>query len=347
MARRTPSVQAALDEYLATRQHNAENTRINDQSVLQAFVRRIGDIQVGHLTARHVENYFLGSGGLIERNNPRSYNKVRQRVLGFLTFCADRGYSRTPLMTNIRPRKVFHRDRLRLTPDQMLEMLEATTNARDRGMLAVAVNLGLRAGEITGLTVSDVNLPGQTLHVVVSKSGFAEYMPISSDLDGELRLWLVAYAREVGSAMTGHAFLFPARHPPRLRSMTSAKYPTLPQPGALRPQDRLTKPAVVVQRALRRLDMDVEAGEGFHTLRRSAARAFFDRMASEGHDEALRMTSSFLHHSSSQVTETYLGLQHERIKRDLALRGQPFLSAMVDRGNVTPIRRAASGESDA
>ena len=63
-------------------------------------------------------------------------------------------------------------------------------------------------------------------------------------------------------------------------------------------------------------------------------------MAEKGHDEALRMTSSFLHHSSVQTTEVYLGLQHERIKRDVALRGQPFLTAMVDQTNVVRLDRA-------
>jgi hypothetical protein len=86
-----------------------------------------------------------------------------------------------------------------------------------------------------------------------------------------------------------------------------------PRPGEPRPDVQLTHPARVVQRALKRLGVEIEAGEGFHTLRRSAARAFFDSMAAAGHDEALRMTSAFLHHSSTQVTEVYLGLRHERV----------------------------------
>jgi integrase len=347
MARHTPTLQAALDEYLATRRHTAANTQINDRSVLNLFVRHVGNIQVGHLTAQHVEDFFLGPQGLMQRNNARSYNKVRQRVSGFLTFCADRGYKRSPLMSNVRPMRVFHRERLRLTPAQMLDLLDRTADPRDRGMLAVAVNLGLRASEITGLQVGDVNLHAQTLHVVISKSGFEDLMPLSSDLEDELRRWLTAYARSIRSALTDEAYLFPARYAPRLRGMTTPGHPTMPQPGALRPEQRLTKPAAVVQRALRRIGLEIDAGEGFHTLRRSAGRAFFDSLLSAGHDEALRMTSAFLHHSSSQVTETYLGLQHERIKRDDALRGRPFLRAMVQADNVVRLPIVATNDGDA
>lgn len=121
MARRTPSLQDALDEYFTTRLHTAQNTQINDRSVLNGFVRSFGDLQTGHLTPQRVEHYFFGPGGAIHRYNARSYNKVRQRVAGFLAFCAARGYNRAPLLANVHARKVMQQE-LRLTPDQMVQM---------------------------------------------------------------------------------------------------------------------------------------------------------------------------------------------------------------------------------
>lgn len=200
------------------------------------------------------------------------------------------------------------------------------------------MNLGLRAAEIVGLKVEDVNFEAQTLHVVISKSGIEDHMPMSSDLEVELRRWVTHYARQV-PGLSSQAFLFPARHAPRLRSMTTTERADVPQPGALRPDTSLSHPAVVVQKALRRINLQIEAGEGFHTLRRSAGRAFFDSMSEKGHDEALRMTAAFLHHASCQTTEVYLGLQHERIKRDVAIKGQPFLSGMVENHTVLRLAR--------
>ena len=344
MARQTPLVSDALDEYLTTRTHLAANMLINDRSQLHAFARFLGPIQVGHLTAQHVEAYFVGRAGITNRMNARSYNKARQRVNGFVGFLASRGYNRKPLMANIHARKVFERDRLRLTPAQMLALYDVADNPRDRCMLAVACNLGLRAGELTTVQIRDVNLEASTLHVVISKSGIEDHMPISADLAPELRRWLRKYQDQVRRPLGPDDFLFPTRHAPRLLRMDPANVQAVQRlPGAWRPEVKMTHPARVVQIALRRIGLDIDPGERFHTLRRSAGRAFFDHLAALGHDEALRMTSAFLHHSSTQVTEKYLGLQHERVKRDHALKNLPFLTSMVSTENVTPIRRTGNG----
>lgn len=341
MARTTPLISEALNEYMATRTHLAANTLINDRSQLQAFVRFLGTIQAGHLTPQHVEAYFVGADGITNRMNARSFNKARQRVNGFVGFLASRGYNRKPLLANIHPRKVFRRDRLRLSPTQMLALYDAADNPRDRCMLAVACNLALRAGELTSLRIRDINFQASTVHVVVSKSGIEDHMPLSSDLAPELRSWLTTYADQLRRPLRPDDYLFPTRHAPRLLRMNPANTAeAVRRPGGWRPEAKITHPARIVQIALRKIGLEIEAGEGFHTLRRSAGRAFFDRLASLGHDEALRMTSAFLHHSSTQVTELYLGLQHERVKRDAALKNQPFLSTMIDDENVTPLRRA-------
>jgi site-specific recombinase XerD len=88
----------------------------------------------------------------------------------------------------------------------------------------------------------------------------------------------------------------------------------------------IVKMAAIVQKALIAAGHTIEKGEGVHTLRRSVARIFFDKACASGHDAALRMTSSLLHHASTQVTEGYLGLQHERLTRDEVLRGKQFLT---------------------
>ncbi len=71
------------------------------------------------------------------------------------------------------------------------------------------------------------------------------------------------------------------------------------------------------------------------------ARALFDALCSQaGYDGAIRTVSSLLHHASAATTERYLGLSTEQERRDQMTRGKPFLSAMVDSENVTPLRKA-------
>lgn len=338
MARTTPSAQDALTEYLLTRTHCAPNTQLNDASVLWIFVRYLGGIQIGHVTAQHVERYFFQ--GPPKDHLPSSYNKARQRVEGFLKFCETRGWVRRSLLHNVARRRVVQRDRLRISPSQMLDLLETTPCPRDRCMLAVGINLALRASEITSLRVGDVNLANGDLHVVISKSALEDHMPISAELDVELRRWLTIYAEDVRvqrhQALKAEDFLFPSREPSRI--VWTGKSTQARMPGPWRPGIRMTHPARVVQLGLARIGVQIGAGEGFHTLRRSAGRAFFDAVSNEGHDHALRMTMSFLHHKSSATTELYLGLRHEQVKRDEMLRGKPFLSRLVAGGEVVRLR---------
>src|SRR4051794_22386262 len=193
IARTTPMLTDALEAYFQTRTNLADNTQANDRSVLTRFVRSLGSIQVGHLTPEHVEKYFVGSDGIVHTQRPSSYNKTRQRVEGFLKFCVGRGWIRRDLLANIGRKRMVRSDRLRLTPAQLLSLLDAAATPRDRCMLAVGINLGLRAIEITGLLESDVNFDAGELHVVISKSGIEDRMPISSDLEPELRRWLRHY----------------------------------------------------------------------------------------------------------------------------------------------------------
>lgn len=62
--------------------------------------------------------------------------------------------------------------------------------------------------------------------------------------------------------------------------------------------------------------------EGVHTLRRSGARALYDRLVSEGYDGAMRTVQSMLHHSSIQTTEHYLGIHLDKKRRDDVVRGK-------------------------
>jgi len=97
-----------------------------------------------------------------------------------------------------------------------------------------------------------------------------------------------------------------------------------------RPKQVHTNPWRMVQRPLRKMGYPT-LGEGFHTLRRSSARALFEalRSAGEGRDHALMVVKEFLNHASVTQTEHYLGLNQERAIRDAILKDKPFLSALA------------------
>ena len=237
-----------------------------------------------------------------------SFNKTRSRIKCFLDFCIRRGWLTGDLLMAVRPRRVTRRGRLILSPSELLAMLGLAADPRERAMLAVGMNTALRAGEIADLRISDVDLDAGDLSVRITKSHTEDAMPISMELDAELRSWMIKYQVEVGRILSPDDHLFPAREPGHWRGQNEsvpASRATRVMPNRLvfvyghpRPNKPINKPAVIVQRAIARLGLIVETGEGFHTLRRSAARAFYESRRDDGHDYALRDTSALLHHSS-------------------------------------------------
>lgn len=341
MARRsTPTVHEAVEKYLALRKRKfAHDTWVNDRSQLYRFANSIGRDRMMHtLTTDDVEAFFFtGDHPLCDQMAASSFNKVRSRVTTWLDFCRRRGMVDNDLMAEVDPLPVIKRDRLRLSPAELLDLPNFATTPRDRCLIVLAANTALRASEITSLRVKDVDLAAGWLQVSVHKSRLEDVMPITDELDGALRSWLVNYVDAAGP-LDGDWFLFPSRRPGRNRySRTAGLLKATYEHGPLVPSSPISKPALVVQRALRASGSIIERGEGLHTVRRSVARAFFDSNVRRGYDSALRATSALLHHSSTQVTEHYLGLMSEKLHRDEVLRGRSFLTAMINDSNVRRI----------
>jgi integrase len=312
--RSTPLLSEAAKEYLEVREtYLARNTFINERIQLRLFIAGVGDRRCHLLTARQTEQWFALEA---TRQKASSYNKIRSRVAGFIKFAMLRGWMDTDPAGMVRPRKVVKEERFRLSVPELLELPSYARSERDRAIIVTACTTALRADEIRNLRVRDVDLAGGWLRVMISKSSKQDVMPVTQELAVELREWLKAYERMTRTDLEPEWYLFPAR----VRGNGSGVY-------RVDGTARINKMASVIQEAIKAAGHVIDSGEGVHTLRRSVARAFFDMACVAGYDAALRMTSSLLHHSSSQVTEIYLGLQSERLSRDDFLRDQPFLTA--------------------
>ncbi len=335
---KTPTLIEAVDEFYETRSvHLAPTTLYNERSVIRSFMRGVGEKRQCHtITQREVERWFAAEAN---RQAASSYNKVHSRVSGFIRFCQRRGWITADLMGEVRTLKVVKRERMRLSPAELLTLPDCASNERDRILITIATNTALRAGSIVSIRVGDVDLANGWLRVTIHKSSQQDQLPITAALDVALRRWLVAYEEDAGP-LRPDWLLVPRRQPGHggvkdERGQWVGGY-EMRTSGSLLPQQTMKNPAEVVQKALITQGHVIARGEGVHTLRRSVARAFFDSLsAREGYDTALRDCSALLHHAHSHTTEGYLGLSSERLARDRALRGQPFLEAMVSDENVT------------
>jgi len=348
----------AVEEYIAFRRARvAPTTAANEAFVLRRFATWYGNVQLRHMRSERVGEWFFGSTGLLAEHVTRdrrtrqpitavTANYYRIRLNSFFVWATKRGYLKSDLLAEVEPLPVTRRTRLQVDAEKLLSLPHAMGNRRDAAFVALLINSGFRAGTATALRVGDVDLVAGSIRVHISKSHLEDVFPVTSDLAPQLGSWLRAYSRDIGRPLDADDYLFPARRASVYRWVLRADGTKERQrtDGAWKPDRMLTHPERVVQEALRLAGVAVTPGEGCHTLRRSVARAFFDQAAKSGYDGALRVTASLLHHRSTATTELYLGLSADRLRRDAALRGKPFLSEIASTKRRERLRPVDSDE---
>ncbi len=357
--RNQPRLSDAVTEYLRLRRvRYAHATVVNEGYVLRRFAACYGDVQVRHMRPERVAAWFYGDArgaGLLGEHRTRdlvhrapitatTHNYYRSRLKSFFRFCTQRGWLREDLLMDVEPMRVFRRERQQPSPQILLSLLDAAANDRDRAYIALAINTALRSREVTHLKVGSVDLKSGWLTVTIFKSSQEDLLPITRELNAELREWLHQYALDLGRPLHRDDYLFPARRGSVYRWYVAADGTKVKgrTPAAWLPDRPVKHTERIVQEAMRRVGLETKH-EGTHTIRRAVARAFFDKMTSEGYDEALRTVSVLLHHRSSATTEHYLGLSSERKRRDALLHGQPFLTTLTTEADVMPLRASQAG----
>lgn len=347
---------SAIEEFLSDRvaRRWAKDTIRADRQALYMFLREVGDKQMASLRPKHVENWFYGPKGLMSEHrtaewgsrtrralSPATHNQYRNRLKVFFDWCTRRGYLRQDLLYDVRPMKVPARKRQRPAPGVLLAMLDHADNARDRCFIATSINTGLRSKELSGLQVSDADLDSGYLSVVITKTGEEDEVPITADLDTELRRWLLSYAEDLGRPLRPDDYLFPSRSGGLISHYVTnedGSREMVRTPYVWKPEVAMGRTEKIIQRALDRLNLPVRY-EGTHTIRRAVALAYFNDAAQEfGDVGALRETAALLHHSNLATTERYLSMTAEKNRRNRRMLGKPFLSAMIESDNVTRLK---------
>jgi len=336
-----------VDEYISSARSNgyAEGTMSNISRGTRGLLETIGNIRVSNIRPQHIDQYFAAR--LSRRVAAGTLNNELIALRGMFAFAIARRY--IPATGD----PTAHRRSMRRTPREFRRLpasmfptlLNACTHPRDRVFIALGLYLLLRAGEISALRVKHVSLDRGYVSAQIFKSAIADEMPIPSELDHELRHWLTWYAQTAGP-LNPEWYLVPAKHRPQLRAGGGVDIFT-----PLKPTVKLTHSETIVQRALAEVGIEPRDAsgrptrEGGHTLRRSAARALFDRLVEEGgRDGAGRVVQSLLHHSQFSTTERYLGIDQDRLRRDHLLKGQ----AMFPVGpNVIPLEVARGDHQSA
>jgi integrase len=311
-------IDPAIREFSEWRTRDAEfshNTWVGEMPGLFYFADFMIDREVGELhevTPELCAEWKASLGHLAENTRATRLSQLRT----FLGYCINRGWLEadpTVLLVARRPAPVRRRQ---LDAAQLLALIDSCEFPQHRIILALAANLALRQSEIKTLRISDVDLDGQTVlvHVHKTRKTPPDPMPVTAELDVELRRWLAHYARQC--VLTRDTLLVPSQH-----VASGSRRVTY------RTDRSVAEPEDVVKAALTRIGWDVVKGEGIHTVRRSVARIFFDAAeADASYHEALLGTMRLLHHDKPETTLGYIGVDRQTQARDRFLRGQRFLS---------------------
>lgn len=341
-----------IEEYLAScaSRGDADTTLRSKRGTLDKLLndRSTGNILVANIGPHHIDSTFetMRQAG----NRASTLNARRSHFMHFFKWCQSRRYIAVTAnpMDGTRALKSVPRKRVMVPVGKFGHLLDCATHPRDRMVVALGLYLFVRQSEISSMRVDSVDLDGGWLDVQIHKTGQRDRMPVSSELDVELRRWLTFYAESSGSLDPSWA-LVPARGRPVMRAAKGTRGFAIrvDDGNRLQPTHALRQIERVVQAALVKAGFSIwdDEGrrnfEGVHTLRRSGARARFDALIEAGHDGAIREVQAMLHHSSTAMTEHYLGLTLDIDRRDKHVRGKPMFPGMDSSTIVTlPQRRA-------
>ncbi|MFI8237587.1 tyrosine-type recombinase/integrase [Streptomyces sp. NPDC085866] len=341
----TPKLSFAKDSFIRQR---AAASRSRDvgyayKSLLRRFEANVKDCHTGSLRPHHFEDFWYGEGGLSDTCSSQTLGKYRNDMKQFLSFVYRREwttYAPDFLLDGIREKTTrVNRNRYRMTRAELRSLIAAAEDPRDVALICFVACTGVRISEALGMRIRDVSFSKSELYVYLPKTKQEVTYPLASDLEAALREWLTAYAAQVGK-LSKSFHLFPAYH--RQRWIEGGG--RLPA-NQYNPENHITGPRVLLAPIAERAGIELEEGDGWHTIRRSFARILYDDCVAMGHDAALRVVQAALNHASVKTTEHYLGLNLERQQFHRLMKGHAFLTADIEPGKIVTLdeRRAARG----
>jgi integrase len=198
-----PTFQTLADEYMAA--VTLRDTR-NLVSRLSWWCKRLGELKVTAIDEFKVDDALHDLAKSRTGSTINRYKSTLSAVLRW--FIRHRDYKHLNYRNPVRAESVSTfrenpaKDRF-LTDDEQRRLLDACRLATwDRMYLLVlmALTTGARKGELLGLRWCDIDFPGRTARLAVTKNGKARLLPLTAPVLAELQRF-----REVGDALVFHS----------------------------------------------------------------------------------------------------------------------------------------------
>lgn len=258
---------------------------------------------------------------------PKTFNREMSGVRAFLNWAYDcNRLDRTKRhlgKLKERPNEVVT-PKLWVTEAQLPEIEAAARrwHVRDAAFVVTLFYTMRRAGELTSLRVKDFDLrerpdapDGRLIWVNHKGRGRHRTYSLPPRLRPALVEWFATYAALMHvDQLDPEWFAFPALRVAKGDVVVRGSRRLM----ELDPAKPIGDPSGIVRKALTAAGMRIP-GNACHAFRRGGAREAYDRLAAAGHPNPLRIVMVLLDHRSEQQTETYLGVEKDRIEAGRAL----------------------------
>ena len=144
-------------------------------------------VTVNAITSHHVRSCIVA---LQKRNlSPYTVHGVARAIKAFLRFCVDDElitrcpkFKMPPLPKDVLPA---------FTRDEIARLLAACESHRDKTIVLVLLDTGMRASEFVGVNVEDVDTNTNSIHVVKGKGGKSRYTYLGAQTKKALMRYLI------------------------------------------------------------------------------------------------------------------------------------------------------------
>jgi integrase len=332
-----PRLSDAIEQYLAFQKSNGLRpaTIRSHGHILRRLYLVAGDVYPASINDAHINAYFQTSAA---SRAAASLGIDHSTLNRFFAWCIRSRLIRSqdnPMAGRKAPKPMpVERDRVAMKDFPRLLDAAGSHHPRDRIVVALGLYLFLRGSEVCDLRIGDLSLDAGEIRTRMFKTSEVDVMPISEELDTELRVWLRYYSTEQGP-LNPSWFLAPAKRPPKWAGGNTRGLDRITD-RLLVPLRKIVKVEDIPKRALEDIGYQIRGTdgvsrrEGMHTLRRSGARARFDTLRDRGYDGALRHVQTMLHHKNSTETERYIGLTLDRVKRNELVKGLPMYPSLQE-----------------